>query len=168
MTRTFAETLAALEADAFDVHQPDVVLTGMLRARTIAELALARNRWFTPHTWTNGIGLLANLHVAAGVGGGPFLEYPVRPARLDRRSDATSCSPSRSGRDPTVASACRPRRVSGSCWTRQPSAGMRPDGGRDGISAASRQVRSGTLCVRHMNDRGVEGTEHRRRGGCND
>ena len=51
----------------------------MLRARTIGELALARNRWFTPHTWTNGIGLLANLHVAAGVGGGPYLEVPYDP-----------------------------------------------------------------------------------------
>ncbi|MBA3236028.1 MAG: mandelate racemase/muconate lactonizing enzyme family protein [Chloroflexi bacterium] len=80
MTRTFAEQLAALEIDAFDVHQPDVVLAaGMLRARTIGELALARNRWFTPHTWTNGIGLLANLHVAAGVGGGPFIEFPYDP-----------------------------------------------------------------------------------------
>jgi L-alanine-DL-glutamate epimerase-like enolase superfamily enzyme len=72
MARTFVESLAALDADAFDVYQPDVVLAGgMLRARTIAEVALARGRWFTPHTWTNGIGLLANLHVAAGVGGGP-------------------------------------------------------------------------------------------------
>ena len=80
MTRTFAETLAALDADAFDVYQPDVVLAGgMLRTRTVAELALARNRWFTPHTWTNGLGLLANLHVAAGVGGGPFIEYPYDP-----------------------------------------------------------------------------------------
>ena len=51
----------------------------MLRTRTVAELALARNRWFTPHTWTNGIGLLANLHVAAGVGGGPYLEFPYDP-----------------------------------------------------------------------------------------
>ena len=80
MTRTFAEGLAALDADAFDVYQPDVVLAaGMLRTRTIAEVALARNRWFTPHTWTNGIGLLANLHVAAGVGGGPYLEFPYDP-----------------------------------------------------------------------------------------
>jgi L-alanine-DL-glutamate epimerase-like enolase superfamily enzyme len=63
-----------------DVLQPDVVLSvGMLRARTIAELALLRNRWFSPHTWTNGLGLLANLHVAAGVGGGPFLEFPYDP-----------------------------------------------------------------------------------------
>jgi D-galactarolactone cycloisomerase len=40
---------------------------------------LARGRMFSPHTWTNGIGLLANLHLAAGVGGGPFLEYPFDP-----------------------------------------------------------------------------------------
>jgi D-galactarolactone cycloisomerase len=80
MTRSMPELLAALDADAFDVYQPDVVLAvGMLRARTIAELAIARNRWFTPHAWTNGIGLLANLHVAAGVGGGPYLEYPYDP-----------------------------------------------------------------------------------------
>jgi D-galactarolactone cycloisomerase len=56
-----------------------VLAIGMLRARTLGELALARNRWFTPHTWTNGIGLLANLHVAAGVGGGPYLEVPFDP-----------------------------------------------------------------------------------------
>ncbi len=80
MTRTFAELLAALDADAFDVYQPDVVLAaGMARGRTLAESALARNRWYSPHTWTNGIGLLANLHVAAGVGGGPYLEYPYDP-----------------------------------------------------------------------------------------
>ncbi len=80
MTRTLAALLAALDADALDVYQPDAVLAvGMLRARTFGELVLARNRWFTPHTWTNGIGLLANLHVVAGIGGGPFLEFPYDP-----------------------------------------------------------------------------------------
>ena len=53
--------------------------SGSRASRTLAELALRRNRWFTPHTWTNGIGLLANLHVCAGVGGGPFLEFPYDP-----------------------------------------------------------------------------------------
>jgi D-galactarolactone cycloisomerase len=100
MTRTFTETLAAIDADAFDVHQPDVVLTGMLRARTIGELALARNRWFTPHTWTNGIGLLANLHVAAGLGGGPFLEYPYDPPGwTPARRDFMLAEPIRPGPD---------------------------------------------------------------------
>jgi D-galactarolactone cycloisomerase len=101
MTRTFAEELAALDADAFDVYQPDVVLAaGMLRTRTLAELVLARNRWFTPHTWTNGIGLLANLHVAAGVGGGPFLEFPYDPPGwTPERRDAVLAQPVRPGPD---------------------------------------------------------------------
>lgn len=80
MARTFEELRLALEQDALDVFQPDVVLAlGISGVRTLAELALRRNRWFTPHTWTNGIGLLANLHVCAGVGGGPFIEFPYDP-----------------------------------------------------------------------------------------
>ncbi len=80
MARTFEDLMATLEADALDVYQPDVVLSlGISTARTFAELTLRGNRWFTPHTWTNGIGLLANLHVCAGVGGGPFLEFPYDP-----------------------------------------------------------------------------------------
>ena len=80
MARTSGELLDALAAGALDVIQPDVVLAvGLLRARTVAEVAMLGNHWFTPHTWTNGLGLLANLHVAAGVGGGPYLEYPYDP-----------------------------------------------------------------------------------------
>ena len=80
MTRTLGELLDAISAGALDVVQPDVVLAvGMLRARTVAEFAQLRHRWFTPHTWTNGLGLLANLHVAAGVGGGPYVEFPYDP-----------------------------------------------------------------------------------------
>lgn len=80
MTRTFDDALAALDADAYDVHQQDVVLScGLWRCRTLAELAWRRGRRWTPHTWSNGIGLLANLHVAAGAGGGPFLEFPYDP-----------------------------------------------------------------------------------------
>ena len=56
-----------------------VLALGMSRTRTLAELLLHRNRRFTPHTWTNGLGLLANLHVVCGVGGGPFVEYPFDP-----------------------------------------------------------------------------------------
>jgi D-galactarolactone cycloisomerase len=88
MTRTLAELLDYLDRDALDVYQPDVVLAGgMARARLVAELAMVKNRWFTPHTWTNGLGLLANLHVVAGVGGGPFIEFPYDPPgwTLERR-----------------------------------------------------------------------------------
>src|SRR5207248_2376386 len=80
MARTFDELALASDADALDVFQPDVVLAlGVSGARTLAEVALRRNRWFTPHTWTNGIGLLANLQVCAGVGGGPLIEFPYDP-----------------------------------------------------------------------------------------
>jgi len=78
--RSVPELLRSLELDALDVYQMDVVLSvGLLRARTLAELALLKHRHFTPHSWTNGIGLLANLHVAAGVGGGPYFEFPCDP-----------------------------------------------------------------------------------------
>ncbi|MCW0213813.1 MAG: mandelate racemase/muconate lactonizing enzyme family protein [Pseudonocardia sp.] len=80
MQHSVPELLRYLEEDVLDVYQMDVVLAvGMHRARTLAELARLRHRAFTPHSWTNGIGVLANLHVAAGVGGGPFFEYPFDP-----------------------------------------------------------------------------------------
>ncbi len=80
MARTTAELDACLEAGALDVYQADAVLAvGILRARELARRVHARGCRFTPHTWTNGIGLLANLHLAAGVGAGPYLEYPYDP-----------------------------------------------------------------------------------------
>jgi L-alanine-DL-glutamate epimerase-like enolase superfamily enzyme len=110
MTRTVPELLAYLDADALDVYQPDAVLAvGMSRARLIAELALLKNRWFTPHTWTNGYGLLVNLHVAAGVGGGPFIEFPYDPPgwTVERR-DFFFREPLRVGRDGCLAVPARP------------------------------------------------------------
>jgi D-galactarolactone cycloisomerase len=80
MARTTQELEAFETADALDVYQPDAVLAvGMLRERELAERVTARGHLFSPHTWTNGIGLIANLHLTAGVGGGPFLEYPYDP-----------------------------------------------------------------------------------------
>jgi D-galactarolactone cycloisomerase len=80
LARTTDELDAYLAGEALDVYQPDAVLAvGLLRGREVAEQVLARGLWFTPHTWTNGIGLLANLHLTAGVGGGPFLELPFDP-----------------------------------------------------------------------------------------
>jgi L-alanine-DL-glutamate epimerase-like enolase superfamily enzyme len=62
------------------VYQPDAVLAvGLLRAWLVAQRAFGHGKAFTPHTWTNGIGLLANLHLCAGVGGGPYLEFPFDP-----------------------------------------------------------------------------------------
>ncbi|RFA10314.1 isomerase [Subtercola boreus] len=80
MVRSLPEIMALIEQDAFDIYQPDVALAvGMHRARQVAESANLRHRAFTPHTWSNGLGLLANLHVAAGVDAGPYLEFPFDP-----------------------------------------------------------------------------------------
>ena len=80
MARTPALLERYVDEGAVDVLQPDAVLAvGIARGREVAERALARGVAFTPHTWTNGIGLLANLHLAAAVGGGPFLEFPYDP-----------------------------------------------------------------------------------------
>ena len=46
MTRTFRELLDAVEADAFDVYQPDAVLAaGMLRTRTVADVRHAFSKY---------------------------------------------------------------------------------------------------------------------------
>jgi D-galactarolactone cycloisomerase len=105
MARTFEELGRALELDSLDVYQPDVVLAlGISGARTLADLALRRNRWFTPHTWTNGIGLLANLHVCAGVGGGPMIEFPFDPPGwTPERRDFMLAEPVSVGPDGTLS-----------------------------------------------------------------
>jgi L-alanine-DL-glutamate epimerase-like enolase superfamily enzyme len=51
---------------------------------------VAAGRVFTPHTWGNGIGVLANLHLAAGVAGvdgSRWVEWPFDPPEwtLERR-----------------------------------------------------------------------------------
>ncbi len=110
MVRTPAELDASVRAAALDVYQPDAVLAvGLLRARELAEHVLADGLWFTPHTWTNGIGLLANLHLAAGVGAGPFLELPYDPPGwTPERRDFMLAEPIRASADGHLAVPNRP------------------------------------------------------------
>ena len=110
MHHSVPELLRYLERDVLDVYQMDVVLAvGMHRARTLAELALLKHRAFTPHSWTNGIGVLANLHVAAGVGGGPFFEFPWDPPGwTPERRDFMLAEPLMIGPDGTLAVPRRP------------------------------------------------------------
>jgi L-alanine-DL-glutamate epimerase-like enolase superfamily enzyme len=80
MVRTIHEIMTLVENDALDVIQADVVLAaGMHHSIKIAELAKSRGHIFTPHTWSNGYGLAANLQVTAGIGGAPFIEFPFDP-----------------------------------------------------------------------------------------
>ncbi|WP_116140036.1 mandelate racemase/muconate lactonizing enzyme family protein [Trinickia diaoshuihuensis] len=80
LTREMHEFEALLEHDCLDVYQPDVVCTlGLEGARRLTAQIEERGRVFTPHTWGNGIGLAANLHVAAGASNAPFVEFPYDP-----------------------------------------------------------------------------------------
>jgi L-alanine-DL-glutamate epimerase-like enolase superfamily enzyme len=53
----------------------------------VAILAEEHHLIFTPHTWTNGMGVTANAHLAAGLTNAPFLEFPFDPPEwsLERR-----------------------------------------------------------------------------------
>lgn len=69
-----------MERDCYDVYQPDCTFAGgITTARKVAGMAEARGLMFSPHTWSNGIGLMANLHLAAAVPNCPFIEYPYDP-----------------------------------------------------------------------------------------
>ncbi len=80
MVRTSAEVHDLVLRGGVDVVQPDVVLAGGVEgARAVSALALREGRWWSPHTWSNGYGLLANLHVALALSQCPFLEVPFDP-----------------------------------------------------------------------------------------
>lgn len=80
MTRELHELREIVARRCLDVLQTDVVCTGGISGlRRVAQSAVDAGLEFTPHTWGHGIGLLANAHLAAGVGGSRFLEYPFDP-----------------------------------------------------------------------------------------
>ncbi|MGD9058632.1 MAG: mandelate racemase/muconate lactonizing enzyme family protein [Desulfobacterales bacterium] len=65
---------------SLDVYQPDVVLAGGITGvKQIAAWVQEKDAWFSPHTWSNGIGLMANLHLACAVSKCAFLEFPFDP-----------------------------------------------------------------------------------------
>ena len=88
MTRQVHELRELIVGGCVDVLQPDVALVGGISGlRRVAILAQEHHLVFTPHTWTNGMGLTANAHLVAGLTDAPFLEYPYDPPEwsLERR-----------------------------------------------------------------------------------
>jgi L-alanine-DL-glutamate epimerase-like enolase superfamily enzyme len=79
LTREPYEFGALLAHDCLDVYQPDAVLTrGITGLSRLAREVEGRGLVFTPHTWGNGIGLLANAHLAAATRE-RILEFPYDP-----------------------------------------------------------------------------------------
>ncbi len=89
MVRNLHEARDLVLRGGIDVLQPDVVLTGgFLGARRIAALAELHGRSWSPHTWSNGYGLVANLHAALALSSVPFVEVPYDdPSWLPGRRD---------------------------------------------------------------------------------
>ena len=88
MTRELYEFRDLITEGCLDVLQPDAALVGGLTGlRRVALMAQEHNLVFTPHTWTNGMGVVANAHLTAGLCDAPFLEFPYDPPEwdLDRR-----------------------------------------------------------------------------------
>ena len=138
MTRTFAELVAAVEADAFDVYQPDVVLAaGMLhgaddrrarpRARPLVHAAhLDERHRVAGQPAGRGRGRRRTVH-----------RVPVRPARMDpgaARLHARRADPARAGRRPArpddARTRGRPRRDRTRRGSRHDDRGAQADHGR--------------------------------------
>jgi L-alanine-DL-glutamate epimerase-like enolase superfamily enzyme len=74
------ELQTLIRRGCLDVLQPDVTWCGGITGlRRVAVVAQENHLMFTPHTWTIGIGLVANAHLAAGLAGSPYLEFPYDP-----------------------------------------------------------------------------------------
>jgi L-alanine-DL-glutamate epimerase-like enolase superfamily enzyme len=86
--REMTELRDVIQEGCLDVVQPDAAniggITGLLK---VAHMAAANNIDFTPHTWNNGVPILANAHLTAGATDGLYLEFPWDPPEwtLERR-----------------------------------------------------------------------------------
>jgi L-alanine-DL-glutamate epimerase-like enolase superfamily enzyme len=94
-----------LEKGSLDIYQPDATMGGGIGdAVRVRDACRERGMGYTPHTWTNGLGLLINLHVyAAGPRDCP-IEYPYEPPGwIPEARDGILAEPIRVAPDGTVA-----------------------------------------------------------------
>lgn len=75
-----------IEHTALDILQPDAVFaTGIRQGKAVGDMADMHGLEFAPHTWSNGLGLAANLHLMA-VTDTAWCEYPLEPPAWDARA----------------------------------------------------------------------------------
>lgn len=105
MVRSLSQTRHLISSGAFDVVQNDVVLAGgVIGAAEVAGWAQAAGVVWSPHTWTTGLGLLANLHVALAHSTADYIEVPYDPPGWSpERRDFMLPVPLRIGGDGTIS-----------------------------------------------------------------
>lgn len=101
MTRELYEFRDLIVDGCLDVVQPDAALVGGITGlRRVAQMAQEHGLVFTPHTWTNGMGVVANCHLTAGVAEAPFIEIPYDPPEWSpQRRDFMMAEPLTIGAD---------------------------------------------------------------------
>jgi len=105
MVRSAHEARDLIERGGVDVIQTDVVLAGgFVGCRRVAAHADLHGRAWSPHTWSNGYGLVVNLHLALAVSTCPFVEVPYDPPGLPaERRDWLLPAPVEIAADGTIA-----------------------------------------------------------------
>lgn len=69
-----------VQRGCYDIIQADCAFSeGVFQLRKVAALAELSYKQFIPHTWSNGVGLAANLHLAAATPNCDWFEYPIDP-----------------------------------------------------------------------------------------
>lgn len=72
------EYRALIDEDCYDIIQADAAFSeGIFQLRKVAAYAELHYKPFIPHTWSNGVGLVANLQLAASVPNCSWFEYPI-------------------------------------------------------------------------------------------
>jgi D-galactarolactone cycloisomerase len=94
-----------MDRGSLDIYQPDATLScGISDSLRVLEACREKGLGFAPHTWTNGVGLLVNMHMVAAWGGEGFMEYPYEPPGwIPARRDALLKKPVEVSADGTVA-----------------------------------------------------------------
>jgi len=73
------EARMLLHFDSLDLYQPDVTVFGFHDTLKVIKEVKNRGLGFSPHTWTNGVGLWINLHTSALTDRDYPLEFPYEP-----------------------------------------------------------------------------------------
>ncbi len=99
-----------LQRGGLDLVQPDAALSGGIwMSRKISVLAEAFGAEYAPHTWTNGIGLAANLHCMGAAPNASYCEFPFEPGSwIPEVRDAMLTAPLEVDEDGTIGVPQRP------------------------------------------------------------